>query len=174
MMKKLFALSFILIAFTAAAFSQSSASASAAATIYAPITITKNTNGDMDFGNLASSGTPGTCTLAPALSADRTATGGVTLITGGTPQAASFTVTGIIGEEYNVSFPQVETRVSDGSGHLMEISDWTSNSTGRIDGGSVTLYVGATLNIPFGQPAGVYTLTNSGGTGEFTITVNYP
>lgn len=168
MMKKLFALSVILIAFTVVAFSQSSASASAAATIYAPITIA--TDADMDFGTLASSATGGTCILPPV--GDRTTTGGITLM-GGTPLAARFTITGRAGQFYSLVLPSSAT-VSDGT-NTMTINDWQSDrGSGEIPtDGSVVLHVGATLNIAPNQPPGIYSTNNSGGTGNFTVTVNY-
>ncbi|HOX74375.1 MAG TPA: DUF4402 domain-containing protein [Bacteroidales bacterium] len=173
-MKKLFALGIMICMFTAVGFSQSSATASAAATIFTPISIAKVAGGDMNFGTLASSGSGGTCVLAADGAGTRTPSAGITLM-GGTPQAATFTVTGIAGQSYAITLPSAATTVSDGAAtpHTMTIDSWTSDYTGTITGGSITLHVGATLNIGALQEAGVYTTANSGGSGDFTVTVNY-
>jgi hypothetical protein len=126
----------------------------------------------MNFGNLASSGTLGTCVLATDNS--RSATGGVTLMAGGTITAASFTVTGIIGATYTITLPAGATTVSDGT-NTMTIDTWASSpsGTGTLTGGTSTLLVGATLNVGVNQPGGIYNTSNAGGSGEFTVTVNY-
>ena len=169
-MKKLFAFGISIFMFTVVAFSQSSATASAAATILTPIAISKTV--DMNFGNLASSGTAGTCVLAT--DNGRTTTGGVTLMAGGTITAASFTVTGVAAANYTITLPAGATTVSDGT-NTMTIDTWTSNpsGTGALTGGNSTLLVGATLNVNADQPGGVYNTSNAGGSGEFTVTVNY-
>jgi len=169
-MKKLFALGISIFLFTAVAFSQSSATASAAATILTPIAISNTI--DMDFGNLASSGTTGTCVLATDNS--RSTTGGVTTMAGGTPTAASFTVTGVAAATYTITLPAGATTVSDGT-NTMTIDTWASNpsGTGTLTGGTSTLLVGATLNVGINQPGGVYNTSNVLGSGEFTVTVNY-
>ncbi len=130
--------------FTAVAFSQSSATASAAATILTPIAISNTV--DMNFGNLASSGTAGTCVLAT--DASRSTTGGVTIMAGGTITAASFTVTGVAAATYTITLPAGATTVSDGT-NTMTIDTWASNpsGTGTLTGGTSTLLVGATLNV---------------------------
>lgn len=169
-MKKLFAFGISLFMFTAVAFSQSSATASAAATILTPIAISNTV--DMNFGNLASSGTAGTCVLAT--DASRSTTGGVTIMAGGTITAASFAVTGVAAANYTITLPAGATTVSDGT-NTMTIDTWTSNpsGTGTLTGGNSTLLVGATLNVNANQPGGVYNTSNAGGSGEFTVTVNY-
>ena len=128
----------------------------------------------MNFGIMASSGTAGSCILSPDAAGTRTPSGGVTLM-GGAPQAATFTVTGIVDQTYDIDLPSTATTVSDGAGtpNTMTIDTWTSDHTGTISGGSVTLRVGATLTVGANQPAGVYTTGNTGGSGDFTITVNY-
>ncbi|MBP1667258.1 MAG: hypothetical protein H6Q23_2118 [Bacteroidetes bacterium] len=57
----------------------------------------------------------------------------------------------------------------------MTIDTWTSNpsGTGTLTAGTSTLLVGATLNVDADQPGGVYNTSNAGGSGEFTVTVNY-
>jgi hypothetical protein len=93
---------------------------------------------------------------------------------GGTPTAASFTVTGVAAATYTITLPAGATTVSDGT-NTMTIDTWTSNpaGTGTLTGGTSTLLVGATLNVDADQPGGVYNTSNAGGSGEFTVTVNY-
>jgi len=169
-MKKLFAFGILLFTCTAGAFAQVSATASATATILTPIAISNTV--DMNFGNLAVNPTPGTCVLATDNS--RSVTGGVTLMAGGTVTAASFTVTGVAGVNYVITLPAGATTVSDGT-NTMTVNTWSSNpsGTGTLTGGTSTLLVGATLNVGASQPAGVYNTANAGGSGEFTVTVNY-
>lgn len=156
--------------FTAVGFSQSAATASAAATILTPIAISNTV--DMDFGNLAASGTLGTCVLATDNS--RSITGGVTTMAGGSPAAASFTVTGVAAATYTINLPSGATTVSDGT-NTMTVDGWTSNpsGTGTLTGGTSTLLVGATLHVGANQAGGVYNTSNALGSGEFTVTVNY-
>ena len=165
-MKKHLLLSLAMLALSAATFAQASETATATATIVTPIAIANVS--DMDFGNVASSGTAGTVELTPA--GARSTTGGVTLpATTGTVSAATFTVTGEDGFSYVITLPAVATTITYG-GNTMTVNTWTSNpsGTGTLTGGTSTLTVGATLNVGINQPAGTYV----SGT-PFTVTVNY-
>ena len=152
---------------TGTAFTQVTASATATATILTPIAISKTV--DMNFGNLAVNNTPGTIVLTPASA--RTATGGVTFLPSqpGTITAASFTVTGLAGATYSITLPATPTVISNG-GNNMNVDTWTSTPTptGTLTGGTETLNVGATLNVPASSPFGVYTSAT-----PFNVTVNY-
>ncbi len=152
---------------TGTAFTQVTASATASATILEPIAISKTV--DMNFGNLAVNGSPGTIILTPE--SGRTATGGVTFLPSnvGTVTAASFTVTGLADATYSITLPASETVISNG-GNEMTVGTWTSTPTptGTLTGGTQTLNVGATLNVPASSPSGVYI----SGT-PFNVTVNY-
>ena len=58
----------------------------------------------------------------------------------------------------------------------MTVDVWSSdtNPVGAVlTGGTSDLTVGATLNVGANQPAGAYSSSNAGGSGDFTITVNY-
>lgn len=149
------------------AFSQVTASATAEATILEPIAISKTV--DMNFGNLAVNASPGTIELTPA--SVRTATGGVTFLPSspGTVTAASFTVTGLAAATYSITLPATPTVISN-AGNDMTVDTWTSDPTptGTLTGGSETLNVGATLNVPASSPSGVYTSAT-----PFNVTVNY-
>ncbi len=157
----------VMFLITVNAFTQVTASATASATIFEPITISKTV--DMNFGNLAVNNTPGTIVLTPE--SGRTATGGVSFLTSnsGTVTAASFTVTGLADATYSITLPSTPTVISNG-GNDMTVDTWTSTPTptGTLTGGTQTLNVGATLNVPASAPAGVYISAT-----PFNVTVNY-
>ncbi len=167
-MKKLIFFAVILFAFTVSTFAQSSATATATAVIVGPIAIANG--GNMNFGNVAVNTNPGTVVLATDNS--RTATGGVTLpATAGSPAAAIFNVSGAANYSYAITLPAGPTTLSDGAGHTMTVTPWSSTptTTGTLSAtGTQTLYVGGTLNVGGSQTPGTYTST-----APFTVTVNY-
>lgn len=160
-MTKFFALSIVMLSFGASTFAQ--VTATATATIVTPIAIAKNT--DMNFGNLAVNASLGTLVLAT--NNGRSFTGGVTLMPGGTPSAAQFTVTGLSGAIYTFSLPAIIT-LTDAGSNTMAVNTFVNTSTGTLTGGSVIILVGATLNVAASQPAGIYTNTT-----DLKATVNY-
>ena len=164
-MTKFIALSIMLLGLTAGVFAQGvTATATATATIMTPITITKDV--DLNFGNLAVNATAGTLDLAT--NNNRSVTGGVTLMPGGTITAASFTVTGVPAATYSISLP-ASIVITDGT-HNMTVDGFISSPTptGTLTLGSSTLLVGATLNVLASQAAGIYTNTT-----DLDVTVNY-
>lgn len=167
---KFLTLAIVMFAFTASTFAQ--ATASATATIVTPIAIAKTV--DMNFGNVAAGASLGTVVLAPG--GGRSTTGGVSLpAVAGTVTAASFNVTGQALFTYAITLPGAATTIASGA-NTMTVTNFTSNPTptGALDAtGAETLTVGATLNVAAGQPAGVYSSGNAGGSGDFTVTVNY-
>lgn len=150
---------------------QNFATADAIATIVTPIAITNVT--DLNFGNVAVDATPGTVAMAPA-TAVRTPGGGCTLpSTTGTVTAAEFTVTGEAGYTYSITLPAGVTTLTNGAAATMTVDTWTSSpaSPGTIGAGN--LFVAGTLHVGASQTPGLYQATFVGGTGEFTVTVNY-
>lgn len=145
------------------------ATATATATIVSPIGATKTV--DMNFGNVAVSGA-GTVILTPE--GNRTTTGDVNLpATTGTIAAAAFNVTGENNFTYSITLPQNDYVITrDGGSETMTVNSFISipgvESGGRLNTGSQTLTVGATLIVSENQEPGVY----SNPTG-FEITVNY-
>ncbi len=134
--------------------------ATANVTIIAPISILENTQ--LNFGSVAPAAGAGdttTVTVAPGggVSSASTPTAGL----GGGHAAGDFTVSGISGSAYVVTLP-----VADITFNGMTLNTFTSNNTGTLTGGSDNLTVGATLSIPGGQAAGIYS-TN------YTVTVEY-
>lgn len=169
---KLFALITVMVAFSSATYAQVSETAAATAVIVSPITITLVT--DLEFGNIASGTVAGTVVLSTA--GVRTPTNVTLPATTGTVTAASFTVGGTPAYTYSITLPAGATTISDGLGNTMTVDTWTSNPTptGTIGGGGTeTLYVGATLNVGANQTSGIYRSDNAGGSGDFTVTVNY-
>ncbi|MCF8373310.1 MAG: DUF4402 domain-containing protein, partial [Bacteroidales bacterium] len=80
-----------------------------------------------------------------------------------------FTVTGLADATYSITLPAGATTISY-SGNDMTVDNWTSTPTptGTLTGGTQTLNVGATLNVPASSPAGLYTSAV-----PFEVTVNY-
>lgn len=170
-MKNLFLIALIVLGFSAAAFAQPSvgvtATATSSATIITPIAIANAV--DMNFGNVAVSGTGGTVILATDNS--RSFTGGVTLpAVTGTVTAAQFNVSGVAAYTYSITLPSAPLTVTSGA-NTMTVTAFTSTptTTGTLDGlGTQTIDVGATLNVTAGQAAGTYVSAT-----PFDVTVNY-
>lgn len=167
-LKKLFTLAIAVTGFSAAAIAQNNtATATASATIITPITIARLA--DMNFGNVVSNTTGGTIVLSPA--GTRTANGVQLPATFGTIAAASFKVDGQAGYAYSVILPQTAYEITTGTGgetEVMTLTNFTSDSTGFVTGGTQTLNVGATLNVVANQSAGLYV-----GATPINVTVNY-
>lgn len=144
-------------------------SATASATIIAPMTISSATN--LSFGSFDAS-KPGTVTVDTA--GNRTANG-VTL-SGGTPAAATFSISGQSGLSYNIAYTGTSATLSNGSDSmaLAIVSDLGGAassagapvSSGTLSSGATTLRVGGTLTINAGMPAGSYN-------GTISVTVQY-
>ncbi len=168
-MKKILALSVILLAFSAGAFAQLSATATATATIVSPLSIVNA--GMMNFGNVAVGAGGGTVVLAPA--GGRTTTGDAALPTViGTVTPAMFTIAGTSGTAYSITLPVAAATINSGA-NTMTVTNFTGDivSPNTIPvAGSVTLHVGATLNVGGGQATGIYTSLAGN---EFTVSINY-
>jgi hypothetical protein len=155
---KAIAATVVIAGFATSSFAQATATASASANIITPISIVKNI--DMNFGNVAVSGSlAGTVVLSPAGGRTTGGGGGVTLpSTIGTVAAANFTVSGQASYTYAITLPG-SCVITDGTNN-MTVNAFTStpSSTGTLSSGGVqTLTVGATLNVSAGQHANAYT-----------------
>jgi hypothetical protein len=170
-MKKILILIALFSGFVASSFAQATATADVAASILAPITLTKKV--DMAFGNIAINNTTGTVSL-PAHTggitpADRFFTGGITFpAVTGTVSDAEFDVTGEVGTTYAIILP-VSCTISSGS-YSMNIDTYLTDIglIGTLNGttGAQSFYVGSTLHVGASQNPGTYT-------GSFPVTVNY-
>ena len=138
-----------------------SATAQAAATIIAPMTITKNI--DLNFGNIASGSAAGSVVLST--SNVRTATNVILPNVPGTVSAAEFTVAGLANANYKINLP-ASTTITNGT-TTMTINNFTESASNVLTAaGTETFKVGATLNLAANQAAGSYT-------GSFAVTVDY-
>ena len=165
---KFFAVAILFSGVSVISSAQVTAKATASSTIVTPIGITKTV--DMNFGNVAiNSTTDGTVILSPA--GNRTPDGGVTLpTTVGTVAAAEFSVTGANNYTFSITLPSTSHEIKSDL-NTMSVTDFTSTPTptGIISAtGSVTVKVGATLNVSAGQAAGTYTSVT-----PFEVKVNY-
>ena len=162
---KIFCIPILLFGLAVNSFAQVTATAEAAATILTPIAIVKTVN--LNFGNLAvHPTTAGTLVLATDNS--RSVTGGVTLMPAGTVSAASFTVTGNPDAIYTITLPGSIIITSGGNTMTVNTIISSPTPTGTLTLGTSTLLVGATLVVPGGQAAGLYTNTT-----DLDVTVNY-
>ena len=177
MKNKLGLLAIVLLFAGNSMFAQTTASATAAAyaKIIAPIAITLQA--DLHFGDIVAGTAAGTVTM-PATSDVRTALGGASLPT--TSQTAInralFYVTGEPTYTYVITLPaDGVVSVGNGTGGTMAINGFTSSPTPTavLVAGNNSLYVGATLTVGASQASGAYSTALLGGTGAFTVTVNY-
>ena len=164
---KFFTLSAAIFAFSTISFGQANnatGTAQAAANIVTPISITKNI--DLNFGNIAASGSGFTVKLSA--DGERVSGGGIGTLpsVNGTVAAAEFTAAGLTGATYAVTLPSTITITDDGGTNTMTVDNFVSNSNNILTDGSETFNVGATLNVGANQVAGAYT-------GNFNVTVNY-
>jgi hypothetical protein len=144
----------------------SAATMNGTATIIQPITITASST--LAFGNiLADAASAGTVVVSPAGAATLT---GVTRPGSnvGTVAAASFTVTGVSGLAYAVTFGASSFTLTDGGTNSMTVSSLTTASANNFNltGGSDTLTVGGSLAVGAAQAAANYT-------GSVSVTVAY-
>ena len=134
-------------------------------TVLDQLTIT-NTAG-LDFGRIVASTTAGTVTINPTTGV-RTRTGGATLA-GGTPSVARFIVTGTENRIVTITGATGAITLSNGTGGTMTVNTFRLNGARnrRLSAaGTVTIQVGARLNVRANQASGIYN-------GTFNVTVNY-
>lgn len=164
---KIFLFLVVALGFSATAMAQT-ANATATSTIMATISIEKDV--DMSFGNIIPGVGAGTVILTPA--GGRSVTGDVTLPPSGSSgnvAAASFTVEGTAGASFAITLPSTPLTLTGPNAKTMTASTFTSTPSGggTLTGGSVTVTVGATLNVGAGQESGTYTSVG------FPVTVAY-
>ncbi|MBC8019095.1 MAG: DUF4402 domain-containing protein [Verrucomicrobia bacterium] len=124
-------------------------------------------NGDLKFGNLLTPGSSGTVTVTQA--GARSSTAGITLRSGSTVTAASFTVTGSNNSSYTITLPANNTVVISSGGNTFTLTNFTCSAPldDKLGAGnsSLTFTVGATAVINSNPAPGSYS-------GSFNITVN--
>lgn len=169
-MKNLLLIAIIVLGFSAASFGQTTSTnaATATATLVRPLLITKSV--DMNFGTLASSGTIGTATLTTG--GEVSSDGGVRVMTGGDPTtAAEFDVEAPINVNITYTLPEVPLTLTDGAGHDITLTAFSSTPTSGSNSGATgeyTIQLGASLSIPANSVAGEYKNTT-----DIKVTVDY-
>lgn len=132
------------------------------AEVVAPIAITHDTNAALDFGTITAGGGGTVVVTAAGVGSD---TGDVTLLTGSTNSADSFSVTGDANRSFSITTGG--GTVSDGSGNDMNFTTSPSASSDTLSGtGTSSFTVGGTLTVGANQAAGSYT-------GSYDATVTY-
>jgi spore coat protein U-like protein len=164
MRQKISAIALFLFAFSANSFAQSEASASTTATLVAPIAIDKVF--DMNFGQLASSGTPGEVALNFADGVSRI--GGVKLLSAAAVKSAEFLVSGEGNLAFTISYPT--TLILSSGQDQLTVSAITCQQgfSSILQDGARVLKFGAVLEVPANTPSGIY-----GNASDLTVTVNY-
>jgi spore coat protein U-like protein len=169
----------LLASFAAAAIAPSHAAntitATSSAKVFVPISI--SSAGSLAFGNIAAGTAVGTVVVTTAGTASKT--GGVTLPAGGSPSAATFTITGEKGAGYTID-TTATTDLIKGTDTmpLALITDFTGTggattaasnvAIGTIDAtsGDQVLHVGGILSVAASQVPGTYA-------GTVSVAVNY-
>lgn len=129
-----------------------------------PVVVTQRR--DIDFGSAAGDGSLTGTVVLDANTGAKTVTGGV-IDFGGQDGLAQFKITGDKNADVFVVLPTSATITIGGTN--MTINNFTMNATNPINlgnKGSVTLDIGATLQVGAGQAAGSYT-------GTFTVSADY-
>jgi hypothetical protein len=140
-------------------FAQTSNSASAAASAEVLTALTISSHVDLSFGKIAADpagSTGGTVTVA-AVDGAREFSGPLMMVTS-TPTAAKFTVSGDSNYAFTVT-NQSGTSITVASGEdTMTVDTWTlSPASGwTLDGGTLDVFVGATLHVGATQAKGTY------------------
>lgn len=176
---KFFAITAVILGFSATSFGQNSdnVTATAQGTIITPISITKNA--DMQFGTLVAAA--GTVVLNPGAAPTYNGVAAYTTTDKVDPSTARFTVNGDYSNTYAISISDLPTVVTHtDNSTTMALSAWTSTNdiitftiptgsgTNALNGtGTDSFEIGATLTVAANQTAGVYTSS------AFTVTVDY-
>lgn len=164
MKNKIYGIAIAMIALSANSFAQSTKEASTTATLVTPISIAKDF--DMNFGQLAASGTAGTVILDYANAV--TKSGGVKLLAATDVKTAQFTVTGDGTLGFSISIPTSVTLASGANNLTVDGITCDAGSSSALVAGSKVLKVKATLQVPANAPAGTYANTS-----DLAVTVNY-
>ena len=171
-MKKLIVSIFALAAVVYSAYAANTVNGTGSADIVTSIAIAPGAGGStLEFGRIALGTTASTVTVAAAAVANRTkASGDVTLLaSGATPKAAQFTVTGSGTHTFALTMAQTTTLANGISISNINPSALTGSAgsyIGTLTAGTISFYVGGTLNIAANATEGAYSQT-------FPLTVAY-
>jgi len=163
----------MIIGLSSFAIGQEAANATVDAVVLANLTLTKNF--DVDFGNIAATGTP---ILNPK------GTGHTDV--GTTNQVGEFTVTGSSTAQISLAYPSSVT-LGDGSAATLTFTvdleghaDTQGSAANVVSGTQVTLgasgykfWLGGNMGTLTNQATGTYASDASNGGGDFTLTIEY-
>ncbi|HEX3699604.1 MAG TPA: DUF4402 domain-containing protein [Phenylobacterium sp.] len=156
-----------------AALAQTSSTGTGTASIAIGNALTIDRTSDLSFGKLvvANPASPASVTVGTANAV--TGISNATEVAGAAINSASFTVTGVGGSSYAVTFPQSSITLGAGANPptLDSFSSNPAGSVGQLSGnssgvGTQTLSVGGVLHLPANTPAGAYS-------GAFQVGVSY-
>lgn len=123
---------------------------------------------ELSFGTFAAGGTAGTVVMSAT--GNRSATGGVTLVSSSGGSQGGVSLTGTPSTSYSVSFPSSVTLTAIGGTATMNLGSFTTTLTGGQgilnSGGSGSFGIGGTLSVSANQPIATYG-------GSFTVTLSY-
>ena len=135
---------------------------SATATVVSPITLTHTTGAALNFGRFTA-GTGGTIVVSAA--GAQSATGGVSLVNGGSPAADSFSVAGDPSRGFTIV--TTSSTIASPGGATLNFTTMPSAATGTLGTtGAASFTVGGTLTVPSTATAAVYS-------GTYSATVTY-
>ena len=176
-LRNLILASFAIFAVASSAHAQASASqtTNASATIFRPITLTKNT--DLKFGTIVRPATGSDTVVIAAADGTRTlSSGNAVALTSGihtAPGRASFTVAGEGGQAFSISVPPSFTMTRAGGAETLTIALAATGTSGTLTGalgdassGSASFGVGGSMPITSSTASGAYS-------GSFVTTVAY-
>lgn len=123
---------------------------------------------DLSFGTFAAGSSAGTVVMSA--SGNRSATGGVTLVSSAGGSQGTVSLTGTPNTSYSVTFPGSVTLTATSGTATMNLGTFTTTMTSNQgllnSGGSGSFGIGGTLNVAANQPIAVYV-------GSFTVTLSY-
>jgi hypothetical protein len=123
---------------------------------------------DLSFGTFAPGPTAGTVVMTAA--GNRTATGGVTLVSASAGAQGTVNLAGTPSTSYTVTLPSSVTLTAASGGATMTLGSFTTTLTGSAGSlntsGTGSFGVGGTLTVSANQPISVYT-------GSFPVTLTY-
>lgn len=141
----------------------STANASADAVIVQPIAVTLG-NGGLNFGRIAADNAASTVTVNTA-GVRSSSSPNVLIMTGSSPSAALFNVTGAAGLGYNISVPASVSLTSGPNSMTASLNGSATSGTLNASGAD-SFTVGGVLNVGANQAAGAYQ-------GTFSVSVVY-
>lgn len=123
---------------------------------------------ELSFGTFAAGTSSGTVVMSAT--GNRSATGGVTLVSSAGGTQGTVSLTGTPSTSYTVSFPGSVTLTATTGNATMNLGSFTTTLTGGQgilnSGGSGSFGIGGTLSVSANQPIAVYV-------GSFTVTLSY-